>query len=194
MTVDSKVGERSAGVEGGDVPASARAVIVGGGIVGCSVAYHLGKLGWKDVVLVEQEALAGGTSWHAAGLVGQLRTSNSLTRINKYSVDLYQTLQAETGMEIGWNEVGSLVVGTSRERMSQLRFEFDNGQRSSASKAGGLNARQWQSLAAELRRLQRGGRRLVPFARNCPDRLESLAWRDRWFWLSYLHRLEAVEI
>ena len=104
-----------------ELPSSARAVIVGGGVVGCSVAYHLGHLGWKDVLLLEQGKLAGGTSWHAAGLVGQLRTSNSLTRINKYSVELYQTLLAETGCETGWNEVGSLIVGTSEERMSQLR-------------------------------------------------------------------------
>ncbi|NIP98654.1 MAG: FAD-binding oxidoreductase, partial [Akkermansiaceae bacterium] len=106
---------------GGELPSAVRIVIVGGGVVGCSLAYHLGKLGWKDVLLLEQGKVAGGTSWHAAGLVGQLRTSNSLTRINKYSVELYQTLQAETGCETGWNEVGSLVVGTSEERMSQLR-------------------------------------------------------------------------
>ena len=105
----------------GDLPGSARAVIVGGGIVGASVAYHLTKLGWQDVVLLEQKKLAGGTTWHAAGLVGQLRTSNSLTKINKYSVELYQTLEAETGVPTGWNEVGSLVVGTSEERMTQLR-------------------------------------------------------------------------
>ena len=104
-----------------DLPSSARVVIVGGGIVGCSVAYHLTKLGWRDVLLLEQGELAGGTSWHAAGLIGQLRTSNSLTKINKYSVELYQTLQAETGVETGWNEVGSLIVGTSEERMTQLR-------------------------------------------------------------------------
>ena len=112
---------RSERGEIGGLPRAARAVIVGGGVVGCSVAYHLARLGWKDVVLLEQGKLAGGTSWHAAGLVGQLRTSNSLTRINKYSVELYQKLQAETGCETGWNEVGSLIVGTSEERMSQLR-------------------------------------------------------------------------
>ena len=104
-----------------DPPSSARAVIIGGGIVGCSVAYHLAKLGWREIVLLEQGKLAGGTSWHAAGLVGQLRTSNSLTKINKYSVELYQALEAETGIPTGWNEVGSLIVGTSEERMTQLR-------------------------------------------------------------------------
>jgi len=103
------------------LPAHARVVILGGGIVGCSVAYHLSKLGWKDVVVLEQYALGGGTTWHAAGLVGQLRTSNSLTMINKYSVELYQQLEAETGQSTGWNEVGSLILGRSRERMTQLR-------------------------------------------------------------------------
>jgi heterotetrameric sarcosine oxidase gamma subunit len=104
-----------------EVPRAARAVILGGGIVGCSVAYHLTKLGWKDVLLLEQYKLGGGTTWHAAGLVGQLRTSNSLTMINKYSVELYQQLEAETGIATGWKETGSLIVARSRERMTQLR-------------------------------------------------------------------------
>lgn len=103
------------------VPERARVVIVGGGIVGCSVAYHLGHLGWRDVVVLEQSALAGGTTWHAAGMVGQLRTSNSLTKINKYSVQLYQQLEAETGVSTGWKETGSLIVAQSEARMTQLR-------------------------------------------------------------------------
>lgn len=107
--------------ETGPIPTHARAVIVGGGIVGASVAYHLAGLGWKDVVLLEQNAIGGGTTWHAAGMVGQLRTSNSLTKINKYSVELYRTLEAETGIPTGWRQVGSLIVGTSEERMTQLR-------------------------------------------------------------------------
>ena len=102
-------------------PSQARAVIVGGGIVGSSVAYHLTKLGWNDVVLLEQNALGGGTTWHAAGLVGQLRTSNSMTKINKYSVELYSTLEAETGVPVGWKTTGSLIVATSQDRMIQLR-------------------------------------------------------------------------
>src|SRR5213075_682782 len=76
-----------------------KVVIIGGGIVGCSVAYHLAKLGWKDVVLLEQNQLAGGTTWHAAGLVGRLRTTNSMTKINKYSVELYAGLERETGQD-----------------------------------------------------------------------------------------------
>lgn len=102
-------------------PDRARVVIVGGGIVGCSVAYHLAQAGWRDIVLLEQTALAGGTTWHAAGMVGQLRTSNSLTRINKYSVELYQRLEAETGVPTGWDEVGSLIVAQTEARMTQLR-------------------------------------------------------------------------
>ncbi len=103
------------------IPKSAHVVIVGGGIAGSSVAYHLAKLGWRDVVLLEQNALAGGTTWHAAGLVGQLRTSNSMTKVNKYSVALYAQLEAETGVATGWNNCGSLIVGTCEARMTQLR-------------------------------------------------------------------------
>src|SRR5215510_9017120 len=103
------------------VPTEAKVVIVGGGVIGCSVAYHLTKLGWKDVLLLEQNQLAGGTTWHAAGLVGRLRTTNSMTRINKYSVELYSSLEKETGHNIGWKQVGSLIVGRSKERMIQLQ-------------------------------------------------------------------------
>ena len=103
------------------LPTEAKVVIVGGGVIGTSVAYHLTKLGWKDVVLLEQGQLGGGTSWHAAGLVGRLRTSNSMTRINKYTVELYSQLQQETGHSIGWKEVGSLIVAKSEDRMVQLR-------------------------------------------------------------------------
>lgn len=102
-------------------PTQARVVIVGGGIVGASVAYHLTKLGWSDVLLLEQNTLGGGTTWHAAGLVGQLRTSNSMTKINKYSVELYPKLEAETGIDVGWKTVGSLIVATSTDRMIQLK-------------------------------------------------------------------------
>ena len=96
-------------------------MIVGGGIIGCSIAYHLAKLGWKDVVLLDQNQLAGGTTWHAAGLIGRLRTTNSMTKINKYSAELYAALERETGHPVGWKQVGSLIVGRSPERMQQLQ-------------------------------------------------------------------------
>ncbi|MCI0745794.1 MAG: FAD-dependent oxidoreductase [Verrucomicrobia subdivision 3 bacterium] len=102
------------------LPAETKVLVVGGGVIGTSVAYHLTRLGWKDVVLVEQNALAGGTTWHAAGLIGRLRTTNSMTKINKYSAELYSSLEKETGHSVGWKQVGSLIVGRSRERMQQL--------------------------------------------------------------------------
>jgi sarcosine dehydrogenase len=102
------------------IASHARAVIVGGGIVGTSVAYHLTKLGWKDVVLLEQGGLSGGTTWHAAGLVGQLRASSNLTRLIRYSADLYERLEAETGQATGWKRCGSLSVARTVERMVQL--------------------------------------------------------------------------
>ncbi|MGK0187726.1 MAG: glycine cleavage system aminomethyltransferase T/glycine [Verrucomicrobiales bacterium] len=104
-----------------ELPTSARAVIVGGGIVGASVAYHLSQLGWENIVLLDQGTIGSGSTWHAAGMVGQLRTSNSLTKINKYSVELYKHLQEDLGHDIGWLQVGSLIIGTCEERMSQLR-------------------------------------------------------------------------
>jgi heterotetrameric sarcosine oxidase gamma subunit len=103
------------------LPSQAHVVIVGGGIVGASVAYHLTKLGWRDVVLLEQERLSGGTTWHAAGLVGQLRSSSNLTQLIRDSVDLYGRLEAETGQATGWKRCGSISVARTAERMVQLR-------------------------------------------------------------------------
>jgi len=102
------------------IASHAHVVIVGGGIIGTSVAYHLTKLGWTDVVLLEQGSLSGGTTWHAAGLVGQLRASSNLTRLIRYSVDLYERLEAETGQATGWKRCGSLSVARTAERMIQL--------------------------------------------------------------------------
>ena len=104
-----------------DFPTQARVVIIGGGIMGCSTAYHLAKLGWKDVVLLEQGRLSGGTTWHAAGLVGQLRSYQNLTRLIRYSTDLYARLEAETGLATGWKQCGSLAVARTEERMVLLR-------------------------------------------------------------------------
>jgi hypothetical protein len=91
-----------------DFPTQAQVVIIGGGIIGCSVAYHLSKLGWRDVVLLEQGQLSGGTTWHAAGLVGQLRSHANMTSLIKYSTQLYSELEAETGLATGWKNCGSL--------------------------------------------------------------------------------------
>ena len=102
-------------------PTAARAVIVGGGIAGCSVAYHLTKLGWTDIVLLEQGRLSCGTTWHAAGLVGQLRAHESMTRLIRYSTELYAGLEAETGLGTGWRQCGSLSVARTHERMLQLK-------------------------------------------------------------------------
>lgn len=104
-----------------ELPSHARAVVIGGGIAGCSIAYHLNKLGWRDVVLLEQGRLSGGTTWHAAGLVGQLRTHPSMTRLIRYSTSLYAALEAETGQATGWKQCGSLTVARTEERMTLLR-------------------------------------------------------------------------
>jgi len=104
-----------------DFPTYARVVIVGGGIMGCSTAYHLARLGWRDVVLLEQGRLSGGTTWHAAGLVGQLRSYQNLTRLIRYSTELYARLEAETGLATGWKQCGSLSVARTEERMTLLR-------------------------------------------------------------------------
>ena len=82
------------------VPSHARAVIIGGGVVGCSIAYHLGKQGWRDVVLLERKQLTCGTTWHAAGLIAQLRATQNMTRLAKYSQELYFGLEAETGVAL----------------------------------------------------------------------------------------------
>ena len=102
------------------VPSKARAVIIGGGVSGCSVAYHLTKLGWTDVVLLERKQLTCGTTWHAAGLVGQLRGSKNMTRLAKYSADLYVKLEAETGVATGMREVGSISVALTEERKHEI--------------------------------------------------------------------------
>ena len=102
------------------VPAHARAVIIGGGIAGCSTAYHLARLGWREIVLLEQGQLSCGTTWHAAGLVGQLRAHESLTKLVRYSTQLYAGLEAETGLATGWKQCGSVVVARTPDRMTQL--------------------------------------------------------------------------
>ncbi|SDO68854.1 4-methylaminobutanoate oxidase (formaldehyde-forming) [Pedococcus dokdonensis] len=103
------------------VPGRARVVVIGGGVIGCSVAYHLTRLGWTDVVVLEQGTLSCGTTWHAAGLVGQLRASEAGTRLVQYSTDLYARLEDETGLTTGYRVCGGLTVARTPERMVQLR-------------------------------------------------------------------------
>jgi len=103
-----------------DIPNKARAVIIGGGVSGCSVAYHLAKLGWTDVVLLERKQLTCGTTWHAAGLVGQLRASQNMTRLAKYSADLYSNLEEETGLATGFRQTGSITVGLTDHRKQEI--------------------------------------------------------------------------
>src|SRR5271169_3354936 len=103
------------------LPSRARVVIVGGGVIGTSVAYHLAQLGWTDVLLLEQGQLSCGTTWHAAGLVGQLRASENGTRLVQYSTELYARLEAETGLGTGFRRCGGVTVARTPDRMTQLR-------------------------------------------------------------------------
>ena len=103
-----------------NVPTSARVVIIGGGVIGCSVAYHLAKLGWKDIVLLERKQLTSGTTWHAAGLIAQLRATANMTKLAKYSQELYGNLEAETGVATGFKRVGSITAALTQERKEEI--------------------------------------------------------------------------
>ncbi|MEM7067239.1 MAG: FAD-dependent oxidoreductase [Pseudomonadota bacterium] len=103
-----------------EVPTKASAVVIGGGVAGCSVAYHLAKLGWKDVVLLERKQLTCGTTWHAAGLIAQLRATKNMTKLAKYSQELYGTLEEETGVATGFKRVGSITVALTEERKEEI--------------------------------------------------------------------------
>jgi 4-methylaminobutanoate oxidase (formaldehyde-forming) len=102
-------------------PDTARAVVIGGGVIGCSVAYHLAKAGWREIVLLEQGRLTCGTTWHAAGLVGQLRAHQNMTRLVQYSAALYQKLESETEQATGWKQCGSVLVARTPERVTLFR-------------------------------------------------------------------------
>ena len=112
----------------------ARVVVIGGGVGGCSIAYWLTKLGERDVVLVERADLTSGSTFHSAGLVGQLRGSLSLTKMMMKPVDLYRSLSKDVGLETGWREVGSLRLASSQERMEESRAR-PAGRRRSASRS-----------------------------------------------------------
>ena len=102
------------------LPRHAQAVVIGGGAAGCSVAYHLAKQGWSDVLLLEQAQLSSGTTWHAAGLVGQLRPSANLTRLIRASAELYAGLEAETGQATGWRACGAVNLAATPDRLVEL--------------------------------------------------------------------------
>jgi 4-methylaminobutanoate oxidase (formaldehyde-forming) len=103
------------------LPSAARVVIIGGGIMGCSTAYHLAGLGWRDVVVLEQARLTGGSTHHAAGLVGQLRANANVTRLLTDSVALYARLEAETGQATGWKRNGGLRMATTPDRLMEIK-------------------------------------------------------------------------
>ena len=104
-----------------ELPTTAKAVIIGGGIIGCSTAYHLAKLGWTDTVLLERKKLTSGTTFHAAGLVGQLRSNANITQLLGYSVDLYNKIEEETGLGTGWKMNGGLRLACNEERWTEVK-------------------------------------------------------------------------
>src|SRR5438105_15416781 len=110
------MGPRAGREERGRLVEHARAVVIGGGVGGTSIAYHLTELGWTDVVLLDRAELTSGSTFHSAGLVGQLRSSVTLTRMMMYGADLYRRLSAETGVDVSWHEVGSLRLASTTAR------------------------------------------------------------------------------
>ena len=111
------------------IPTSAKVVVIGGGIAGCSVAYHLAKFGWNDVVLLERDQLTSGTTWHAAGLLGQIGASATITKLRNYSLNLYKELEKETGIATGLKQNGSLTIATTNERLEELKRQATFAQR-----------------------------------------------------------------
>ena len=112
------------------LPTRARVVVIGGGVIGTSVAYHLADLGWTDVVLLERDRLTSGTTWHAAGLIGQLRATQNMTKLARYTQELYFTLEAETGVATGIKRNGSISVALTPR---VLRFSSRAPRRSSSA-------------------------------------------------------------
>ena len=104
-----------------EMPDRARVVIIGGGVIGCSIAYHLALLGWNDIVLIERSELTSGSTFHSAGLIGQLRSTINLTRMVRYSIELYRSLKKETQQDTGWKEVGSVRLATNQPRLEELK-------------------------------------------------------------------------
>ncbi|KIC47170.1 FAD-dependent oxidoreductase [Ruegeria sp. ANG-S4] len=108
-------------------PTHAQTVIIGGGVIGCSIAYHLARAGRKDIVVLERSKLTSGTTWHAAGLVRRLRPSATLTKLINYSIELYKELEQETGQATGWRQTGSLTLATNPDRMTNIKRQVSLG-------------------------------------------------------------------
>ena len=110
------------------LPSSTKVVVIGGGVAGCSVAYHLAKFGWKDTILLERDQLTSGTTWHAAGLVGQLGATATITKLRKYSLDLYKELEKKTELSTGLKQNGAITVASSKERLQELLRQATSAQ------------------------------------------------------------------
>ena len=111
-----------------EIPKSTKVVVVGGGVAGCSTAYHLAKFGWKDTILLERDQLTSGTTWHAAGLVGQLGASATITKFRKYSLDLYKQLEKETELSTGLKQNGAITVASTTSRLEELKRQATTAQ------------------------------------------------------------------
>ena len=110
------------------LPINSKVVVIGGGVAGCSVAYHLAKFGWKDTVLLERDTLTSGTTWHAAGLVGQLGATATITKLRKYSLNLYKELEKKTDLSTGLKQNGAITVASSKERLQELLRQATSAQ------------------------------------------------------------------
>ena len=110
------------------LPSSSKVVVIGGGVAGCSVAYHLAKFGWKDTILLERDQLTSGTTWHAAGLVGQLGATATITKLRKYSLNLYKELEKKTELSTGLKQNGAITVATTKERLQELSRQATSAQ------------------------------------------------------------------
>ncbi len=131
------------------LPAHAQFVVIGGGIVGCSTAYHLARDHKADVILLEQNKLTSGSTWHAAGLVGQLRSSASITQVLKYSVDLYKKLDQETGLATGWKMTGCLRLATNADRWIEYKRPCHHGAELRHGDASSLACRSEEDVALD---------------------------------------------
>ena len=110
------------------LPSSTKVVVIGGGVVGCSVAYHLAKFGWKDTILLERDQLTSGTTWHAAGLVSQLGPTAAITKIRKYTLDLYKELEKKVDHSAGLRLNGALSIAENQGRWEELKRQATTAQ------------------------------------------------------------------